>query len=62
MYRDRNERDALDRILEKLIEIDERMDKIENYLERQKGFLGAIVFIGSTLAWAASYVRDWWKP
>lgn len=56
-----NEKEALDRILIKLSDLDERLDKIENYLERQKGFLGAIVFIGSTLAWAASYIKDWWK-
>lgn len=56
-----SEKEALDQILDRLNELDIRLEKIEKYLERQKGFLGGIVFIGSCVAWAASYIKDWWK-
>lgn len=45
----------------KFEEMDERMSKIEKYLERQKGFIGAMLFVGSCLAWGLSYVKDWFK-
>lgn len=58
----------LTQILEKLTEMetkfeemDERMEKIEAYLQRQKGFIGGILFVGSCLAWVISYFKDWWK-
>lgn len=63
-----NERESLDLILykltaleEKFTEIDDRMEKIESYLQRQKGFIGGILFIGSCFAWLVSYLKDWWK-
>lgn len=56
-----DEKDSLDIILDRLNELDARLAKIEKYLERQKGFLGGLLFIGSSLAWAASYVKDWFK-
>lgn len=70
-----NEKESLDMILyklngldakfnaleEKFNELDERLEKIENYLQRQKGFIGGILFIGSCVAWLASYIKDWWK-
>lgn len=56
-----SEKEALDQILGRLNELDTRLEKIEKYLERQKGFLGGILFIGSSVAWIASYVKDWWK-
>jgi len=55
------EKEPLDQILDRLDELDERLAKIEKYLERQKGFLGGILFIGSCIAWSASYIKDWWK-
>lgn len=45
----------------KLVEFDERLEKIETYLQRQKGFIGGILFIGSCIAWAVSYIKEWWK-
>jgi len=63
-----NEKESLDLILyklteleEKFIEMDDRLEKIENYLQRQKGFIGGILFIGSCFAWLVSYLKDWWK-
>lgn len=53
--------DKLDDMEEKFRELDGRLEKIENYLQRQKGFIGGILFIGSCLAWLAAYVKDWWK-
>lgn len=63
-----NEKESLDLILyklteleEKFIEMDDRLEKIESYLQRQKGFIGGILFIGSCFAWLVSYLKDWWK-
>lgn len=42
-------------------ELDDRLAKIENYLQRQKGFIGGILFIGSCITWLVSYLKDWWK-
>lgn len=53
--------EALDQILAKLKELDERMEKIENYLERQKGFIGGILFIGTCIAGIIPLIKDWWK-
>lgn len=46
---------------EKFNELDERMEKIEDYLQRQKGFIGGILFVGSCFAWLVTYLKDWWK-
>lgn len=56
-----NEKDSLDIILDRLNELDTRLAKIEKYLERQKGFLGGLLFIGSCITWAATYIKDWFK-
>lgn len=63
-----SEQQSFDLILYKLeelesrfVEMDERLEKIESYLQRQKGFIGGILFVGSCLAWLVSYVKDWWK-
>lgn len=63
-----NEKESLDLILYKLtdledkfMEMDDRLEKIESYLQRQKGFIGGILFIGSCVTWAISYLKDWWK-
>lgn len=53
--------DKFDLFEEKIDEFDERLKKIENYLQRQKGFIGGILFIGSGIAWAISFIKDWWK-
>lgn len=51
----------LNHMEERFEELDERLEKIENYLQRQKGFIGGILFIGSCFAWLISYLKDWWK-
>lgn len=63
-----NEQESLDLILYKLEsledkfnEIEGRLEKIESYLQRQKGFIGGILFIGSCLMGAASLIKAWWK-
>lgn len=63
-----NDRESLELIIYKLTElehkfteVDERLEKIENYLHRQKGFIAGILFVGSCVAWVVSYVTGWWK-
>lgn len=56
-----HEEAALDQILTRLEEMDQRMAKMEKYLERQKGFIGGIMLVASIVAWAISEVKDWWK-
>lgn len=56
-----SEEESLEQILAKLAEMDARMAKIEKYLERQKGFLGGLLFIGSCFAWVASNIKEWLK-
>ena len=51
----------LEELEEKIDEQDKRMEKMESYLERQKGFIGGILFIGSCVGWLVSYLKDWWK-
>ena len=51
----------LERILEKLDELDGRMAKIEKYLEKQKGFFGGIMLVVSCAGWAISQIKEWWK-
>lgn len=51
----------LDKILEKLDEIDGRMTKIEKYLEKQKGFFGGIMLVVSCIGWLASNIKEWLK-
>lgn len=62
-----NEKESLDLILYKLTELEDkftdmdvRMEKIENYLQRQRGFIGGILFIGSCIAGLVTLVKDWW--
>jgi len=49
----------LERVLGKLDEIDERMTKIEKYLEKQKGFIGGVLLVASCVAWVASNIKEW---
>ena len=49
----------LNKVMHKLDELDQRLAKMEKYLERQKGFIGGILLVGTSLAWLASYVKDW---
>lgn len=51
----------LNHMEEKFQEMDERLEKIETYLQRQKGFIGGILFVASCVAWAVSFIKDWWK-
>ncbi|TXJ25371.1 MAG: hypothetical protein E6Q24_14660 [Chitinophagaceae bacterium] len=63
-----NEKESLDLILYKLTEVEEkitdmdiRLNKIESYLQRQRGFIGGILFIGSCVAGLLTLVKEWWK-
>jgi hypothetical protein len=51
----------LERVLGKLDEIDERMTKIEKYLEKQKGFIGGVLLVASCVAWVASNIKEWFR-
>jgi hypothetical protein len=53
------EKTPLEQILFKLDELDKRLAKIEKYLERQKGFIGGVLFIGAGVAWLIDTVKDW---
>lgn len=55
------EKEGVEQILEKLDRLDGRVAKIEHYLDKQKGFIGGILFIGSILAWVITTARDWFK-
>lgn len=63
-----NEQESLDLILYKLTELEhkfnemeDRLVKIETYLQRQKGFIGGILFVGSCIVGMASLIKAWWK-
>lgn len=51
----------LEKVLEKLDELDERMAKIEKYLEKQKGFFGGIMLVVSCAGWALTQIKEWIK-
>ena len=53
--------DDIHQIMLKLNDMDQRMAKMEKYLERQKGFIGGILLVASIVAWAVSQVTDWFK-
>lgn len=62
-----NEKESLELILYKLSELEDkftdmdiRLEKIESYLQRQKGFVGGILFIGSCIAGLLTLVKEWW--
>lgn len=55
------EKEGFDQILERLDKLDSRIGKIEHYLDRQKGFVGGILFVISGIAWLASTAREWFK-
>lgn len=40
-------------------ELHGKLDRIERQLQKQKGFIGGIVFIVSALAWCVYLVKDW---
>lgn len=54
------EKADLSLVMEKLDEMDQRMAKMEKYLEKQKGFFGGVMLVISCIAWAADQIRDWW--
>lgn len=63
-----NEKESLELILykltemeDKITEVDARLGKIESYLQRQKGFIGGILFIGSCIAGLLTIIKEWWK-
>lgn len=51
----------LHQILERIDRLDSRMEKIERYLDRQKGFIGGIMLVAGIVAWVIAEVKDWWK-
>lgn len=55
------EKEGFDQILEKLDRLDNRVAKIEHYLDKQKGFVGGILFVVSGIAWLVTAAKDWFK-
>ena len=51
----------LNKVLVKLDELDQRMAKMEKYLEKQKGFFGGILLVVSCVGWVVSNIKDWLK-
>ena len=51
----------LNKVLQKLDELDQRMAKMEKYLEKQKGFFGGILLVVSCVGWVVSNIKDWLK-
>lgn len=51
----------LHQILDRIDKLDARMEKMEKYLERQKGFFGGIMLVAGLVAWVIAEVKDWWK-
>lgn len=56
----KQENTDLNMVMEKLDDIDQRLGKLEKYMEKQKGFFGGIMLVVACIAWAADQVKEWW--